>query len=315
VIPDKGSQIAALLDGRPACQALVEAVLDQWPDHIDYVLKSFRARTPEILDASEAAASAALRLMDGQTARFAANYRWTCDRLREEEIFFHREERYRLSTFQQAWDEVYSNHDYMAKYVDGLLISQVLWFNHAATFEMFLNRVLGASQIPFDYLEIGPGHGLMVFLAAQSDLSRRVEAWDVSEVSLAETRAALDRLAAPKPVVLTCTDVLRTEPPDRRFDLVVASEVLEHLEQPAQALRFLRQAVTPEGRLFVNVPLNSPSPDHIYLMSSPEEARALIEEAGFEVRAMELFATQGARLDRALANKVSVSAGIIATPA
>jgi SAM-dependent methyltransferase len=203
----------------------------------------------------------------------------------------------------------------MGRYVNGLLLSQILWYNHAAVFEMFLNRVLGGFSRPFDYLEIGPGHGLMVFFSAMSAMSRTLEAWDVSPVSLRETRAALDRLAAPKPVTLTCADIACAPPPDKRFDLIVISEVLEHLEAPAQVLRVLRTALADGGRIFINVPLNSPSPDHICLLSDPDEARALVEDAGLRVEEMELFATQGTAIPRAIATKVSISAGIIAVAA
>ena len=253
--------------------------------------------------------------MAGEEARFAADYRWTCDKLRDEELFFHRHGRYRLATFEAANAEVYSDENYMGRYVNGLLLSQILWFNHAATFEMFLNRVLGAATTPFDYLEVGPGHGLMVFFAAQASLSRTLEAWDVSAVSLRETRAALQRLGTPKPVTLTETDILAARPPDRQFDLIVVSEVLEHLEAPAQALSFLRSAISARGRIFINVPLNSPSPDHIFLFANADEARGIVEQAGFRIEAMELFATQGMDLERAARDKVSVSAGIIGSPA
>jgi SAM-dependent methyltransferase len=42
--------------------------------------------------------------------------------------------------------------------------------------------------------------------------------------------------------------------PDRRFDLVIASEVLEHVEQPGQLLDFLRGRLNDGGRLIVTVP-------------------------------------------------------------
>jgi SAM-dependent methyltransferase len=314
MIQDKTAQLRALLQGRPQTAAVVEAVLDAWPEHASYLLGSFQPRSAPMLEATEAAAAAARKLMDGQEARFAGDYRWTCDRLRDEELFFHREGRYRLSTFAEADAEVYSDHAYMGRYVNGLLLSQLLWYNHVATFEMFLNRVLAAARDPFDYLEIGPGHGLMVYFAAAAPMSRTLEAWDVSPVSLRETRAALDRLGTPKPVALTETDILSARAPERRYDLIVISEVLEHLEAPREALRFLRQAISDQGRIFINVPLNSPSPDHIYLLSTPEEARALVEDGGFRVEQIELFATQGKPIERALANRISVSAGIIAAP-
>jgi len=311
---EKTEQLRALIADRPQTLAVVDKVLEVWPEHGAYLLGSFTPRSPQMLDATEAAAGASRRLMDGQEAKFAADYRWTCDQLRDEELFFHREGRYRLSTFAEADAEVYSNHAYMGRYVNGLLLSQLLWYNHVATFEMFLNRVLGAAKAPFDYLEIGPGHGLMVYFAAQAELSRSLEAWDVSAVSLRETRAALDRLGTPKPVALTETDILAAKAPDRQYDLIVISEVLEHLERPDAALRFLRAAIAEQGRIFINVPLNSPSPDHIYLLSTPDEAKALVEGSGFRVEQMELFATQAKGIERALANRISVSAGIIAVP-
>jgi 2-polyprenyl-3-methyl-5-hydroxy-6-metoxy-1,4-benzoquinol methylase len=180
---------------------------------------------------------------------------------------------------------------------------------------MFLNDVLGKSDKEFNYLEVGPGHGLMVYFAALSPLCQTLEAWDVSSVSLRETRAALDRLGLTKPVALVETDILKAARPDRAYDLIVISEVLEHLETPDVALKFLRGSLADGGRIFINVPLNSPSPDHIYLFETPDDVRALVVSAGFRVEQLSLFATQGREIQSALNNRISVSAGVIARPA
>ena len=315
MIDPKTEKLAALLAAHPATREIVDAVLGVWPEHAAYLLKSIEPRSPAMLEATEAAAAASLKLMGADAAKFAADYRWTCDQLRDEELHFHREGKYRLSTFADAYAEVYSNHEYMGRYVNGLLLTQVLWYNHIATFEMFLNRVLKRTEGPFDYLEIGPGHGLMVYFAGQSPNARSLNAWDVSAVSLRETRAALDKLAFAKPIELTEVDILRASAPAQRFDLIVISEVLEHLEQPAKALDFLRKAISDDGTIFINVPLNSPSPDHIYLFSTPEDVTALVEGAGFRVKALELFATQARPIEQALATQISVSAGVVAVPA
>ena len=62
------------------------------------------------------------------------------------------------------------------------------------------------------------------------------------------------------------------------------------------------------------MPLNSPSPDHIYLFSAPDDVKALINAAGFEIESMEMYATQAKRLEFALSNRITVSAGVIARP-
>jgi 2-polyprenyl-3-methyl-5-hydroxy-6-metoxy-1,4-benzoquinol methylase len=309
---DDAALLAAQLVDRPASLALVKSVIDVWPEHASYLRKGFQAQSPAIAQATEQASAAILKLIAGRERVFAEDYRWTCDQLREEELFFHREGRYRYATFEEAWREVYSNSDYMQRYVNGLLLTQSLWFNHAATFEMFLTRVLGAQDKPFDYLEVGPGHGLFVSFAAASPLARHIEGWDVSEVSLRETREALRLLGVNREVSLTQVDILKAEPPRRRFDLIVISEVLEHLERPDVALAFLRSALAEDGRIYISLPLNSPSPDHIYLFSTPDDVRTLVEGAGLRVESVEFFATQGRKLDRALANRISVSAGVIA---
>jgi 2-polyprenyl-3-methyl-5-hydroxy-6-metoxy-1,4-benzoquinol methylase len=103
-------------------------------------------------------------------------------------------------------------------------------------------------------------------------------------------------------------------PGEDTFDLIVLSEVLEHIEDPASVMRRLRDLVAPGGHVFVNTPLNSPSPDHIYLMEQPEDARRLLTETGFEIVEEGMFATQGAPLDKALRNRVSVSVAMFGRP-
>lgn len=50
--------LADLLAATPATRAVVEAVLADWPDHAAYLTKSFAARTPEQMVATEEAAAA-----------------------------------------------------------------------------------------------------------------------------------------------------------------------------------------------------------------------------------------------------------------
>ena len=68
---------------------------------------------------------------------------------------------------------------------------------------------------------------------------------------------------------------------ERRFGSVVLSEILEHLEDPVGALRAAAAWMRPGAWLWVNVPVNSPAPDHIFLLRTPEEAVELVRTAGF----------------------------------
>ena len=96
------------------------------------------------------------------------------------------------------------------------------------------------------------------------------------------------------------------------FDAVVISEVIEHLERPNMALQSLHAALTPGGRILINMPINSPAPDHIYLWESPEEMTALVEAQGFIIDATQILPQTGVSLERALKLKVNVSCVYIA---
>jgi 2-polyprenyl-3-methyl-5-hydroxy-6-metoxy-1,4-benzoquinol methylase len=308
---DLSPALSEMLTNRPATAEIVTAVLDNWPEHARYVEKGLAARDDALLETTETLASAALKLAGDRLPEIAAHYRWTCDRLREEELNFHRTGRYRLSTFAEADAEVYSNAAYMEKYVDGLLLSQILWFNHAASCDFFLRGapdLLGEGR---RFLEIGPGHGLMTYLALRDFGLSEAVAWDLSPVSVEQTRAALALLGFDN-VTFAVRDMMSVEPGGETFDLVVLSEILEHLEDPKSAMRKIRGVVPPGGLVFVNVPINSPSPDHLYLMETQDDARALLTETGFEIVHEAFFATQNTKLERALKTRVSISACMFA---
>lgn len=313
---DAGAELDEIgLAGYPATRTITASVLEAWPEHARYLRKSFAGRDAALMATTDRLAEAVGLLAGERLAEVAAHYRWTCDRLREEELHFHRTGRYRLTSFAEAEREVYADRAYMAKYMDGLLFSQVLWVNHAASCHFFLTETPALLAPGARYLEIGPGHGLMIYLALRDFGLASAAAWDISEVSLAQTRAALARLGRTD-CDFRVQDIADAHGAHGPHDLVVVSEVLEHLEDPAGALGHLRPLVAPErGLLFVNVPINSPSPDHLHLLESPEAARALVTGAGFEILAEGFFATQGAALERALRNRVSVSACLLARPA
>src|ERR1019366_2819581 len=91
------------------------------------------------------------------------NYDFICKIVREEEIFFRRHGKYRLENFADANRLVYADTEYMSKYMDGLLLTQIYWSNHSACYRFYKEIFLGNAPKGYDYLEIGPGHGLLLY--------------------------------------------------------------------------------------------------------------------------------------------------------
>lgn len=294
----------------PRLAEITNVLLQEWPKHEAYLAKSFI--DPAGLVFAEELAAMIARLTEGRLSQACADYRWTCEALVDEEIHFRRTGTYRLSTFAEAEAQVYGRPDFMAPYLNGLLLSQLFWAHHRGVMahyrDVYLPRRSGR------HLEVGPGHGLLLFMAARSGRFDQVAGWDVSATSLDHTGAALDKLGG-APVALARHDILGALPASEAFDSIVASEVLEHLEQPEQALATFRALLAPGGQLFVNVPVNSPAPDHIRLFSTPEEVVEIVRQAGFDIIETAFFPLTGYSLEKARKTKTTISCAVTAVRA
>lgn len=291
----------------PAFDRLVAAVLAAWPEHaraIETLRTSLSERQQAI---AEDAAARILAITGDDLAEAAESYRATCGWMLEEELFFRRNGRYRHHRLADVIAAVYSDATLMRRYMHGLLLSQALWPNHVALLAFYHDTFLAGAG--GRHLEVGPGHGLLLFYAAQGAAS--VAGWDISEASVAATRACLDALGVSRPVELACRDIHDPPDHDSRFDTIVASELLEHVEDPRAILVSLRHLLAPGGRVFVNVPVNSPAIDHIYLFNTPEEVHELCTSAGFAVVDSIHAPANGLTLARARKMKATISCGLV----
>lgn len=305
----------------PALDRLVEATLARWPQHKRFIDKSMRNRSQQVLETADALAAIIFRLAEAEPGGIDAaigDYRFVCDELvLVEEIHFRREGRYRLSTFAEANAQVYANAPLMKRYMNGLLVTNVLWLNHCQAMNDYINDYLPRLKPGSDHLEIGPGHGIFLYLAALQPNVASLTGWDLSPASIAKTTGALATLGVERPVKLIEQDMFAvTDPADAEMvDSIVMSELLEHVEDPVAALRSAARSLRPGGLIWINVPANSPAPDHIFLVTSPEHAEELVRAAGLEIVASKGFPMQGATLEQAAWNQLSVNCVITARKA
>lgn len=104
-------------------------------------------------------------------------------------------------------------------------------------------------------LDIGCGHGALTLTLAES-ASFEVVAVDVLASRLSSVRAKMrnrdPNAAVHVRILLADGEALPFR--DHAFDVVVATEVLEHLDEPERMLREARRVVRPGGRFFVTTP-------------------------------------------------------------
>jgi 2-polyprenyl-3-methyl-5-hydroxy-6-metoxy-1,4-benzoquinol methylase len=303
----------------PNLARLAKEALNIWPEHERYLENSLRPRDKGFLSFSDRLAEMVGRLattVDGGIRTLADDYRYLCEEIYlPEEFHFRRHGSYRLTSFEEALSTVYSNAPLMARYMNGLLVSDVLWINHCQGLHHFADVYLNSLPAGAQLLEIGPGHGLLLHLASQNRKIGSLVAYDVSQKSVDMAGKALKALGAAKPVRFELKNILDDSILEPRnggqFDAIVFSEVLEHLDKPEQALRTLLHLCKPGGRVWINVPANSPAPDHLYLVREPKQAEDAVRESGFEVVDTAHFPMTGVTMERALRQNLTISCIIV----
>ena len=308
----EGQSVERRLASWPAMARIVGRLLHVWPEHRTYIEARYRDMEPAFEDRTEELAELALVSIGDEMDRYVSDYRWMCEAFLDEEIHFRRHGGYRLSTFEEAYEQVYSDPAIMDRYVRGILISQIVWMPHAQAFDTFRREFVDRADAGSRYLEVGPGHGFFLYFASRKPDIATLEAWDVSKSSIEETKKSLAALGAQREITITRQDILEAPARPESFDMAVISEVLEHLERPEIALKTLLASLRPGGRIFINAPVNSPAPDHIYLWRDTEEFEKFVTDQGFEIEQAWHFPVTGASLDRAKKKQLSISCVLIA---
>lgn len=103
-------------------------------------------------------------------------------------------------------------------------------------------------------LDVGCGTGSLIMQLALRGYE--VHGVDVSEECIRRTRENLRLLVPENQIDIKKGSVERIDYPDERFDIVVAAEVLEHVENDTLTVREIYRVLKPGGVCVVTVPAN-----------------------------------------------------------
>lgn len=199
-----------------------------------------------------------------------------------EQTNFLRIGKYRYDNLKDVYEKVYSNKEYMFKYMIGVALSQFLWRNHRDMFLFFIKKIRDIKGE--NYLEIGPGHGLFFMEAISGNNFTNFHAIDISETSLELTKDFIDYSMdmKNKNVSFYLSDI-NTFNFGEKYDFITMGEVLEHVEDPYPLLKSIHNLLKENGQAFISTCANAPVIDHIYLYNSIDEIREDITKAGLKV--------------------------------
>ena len=214
-------------------------------------------------------------------------------------------EKYRFHSLEEVENQVYRNEKYMSKYMLGLQISGYVWSNHREIHRWWKDLILNFSGE--NYLEIGPGHGQYFLEVLQRQQFKQYYALDISETSLKQTE---EYISSREPYLtnykLLQGDFFEIEL-KQKFDAVSLSEVLEHVENPEQMMRKIYEITTDSANIYVNVPINAPEIDHIYLFHTVEEVINLVEHVGYIVKNKFVVTGNGIPYEKAIKRKSAIN--------
>ena len=295
----------------PALSHVVDRQIVAWPEHEPTIATSLGNRHLEVMQDTEDNALMVTNIANhhyGGIDKVCEGYRYFCqEMILAAELYFRRHGKYERSSLDEAVRDVYSKPNVMEHYMNGLLISGILWHNHAYALNFYRTQYLPILPQGYSHLEIGPGHGALLHLTATDPNHGRIVGWDVSPSSIEATKRALEIIGVGDEIELVCQDMFDAKTQSNAFDSIVVSELLEHLEDPLKALKALYVGLKPGGHIYVNMPANSPAPDHLYLIEKPQEMTDLIRQAGYTVEKEALFPMTGHSLERCKRDKLTIT--------
>ena len=133
---------------------------------------------------------------------------------------------------EETAEEYFQLHDWNRKVTNGEFL--------AAVAESVLGR-------PGSMLELGCGRGELLVGAAN-------RGWTVYGVEMTESYA---EIAQSKGVRIECSSIQQCKSLGRTYDVILLAAILEHLYDPVETLKKVRDALRPGGLVFVDVPNES----------------------------------------------------------
>lgn len=152
----------------------------------------------------------------------------------------------------------------------------------------FIREVVKA--IPVERAEVadlGCGSGLI--LCDVLDLKRHWSGHglDISSAAVNYARRLAKHKKIDARAEFSVGDIASLPFADSSLNLVIASEVIEHMPEPARVINEIARVLRPGGRLILTMPLESHTPAHIHALSGLDDLRSLCERAGLRLRSVE----------------------------
>ncbi len=312
------TDITERLSDAPDLSQVVAHICAKSPFQKKAMARNFSAADPGYIAFADGLVSRLLRAVERGPAHdyLADAYLAYTKQIRIEEMYFAKEHTYRLSRFEDAYREVYSRDDYMFDYVVGLGMTQILWPNHWAIVQFYVNEFLPLIGAASRGAEVGVGHGLFHAEMLRAAPEMRSRMLDISPTSLEMTRRMIVATGLdPKRAEKVECDIQKGIPvEDASLDVLLMGELIEHIENGAAVLGQFTKKMKPGGLCFFTTAANAPAEDHILLFRTTGEIREVVSGAGWKIKKEHLGTLNGMSVEEAEADGHNINYAAVIAP-
>jgi len=202
------------------------------------------------------------------------------------QIEYERRGHYLYEKYEDVFDRVYNNPEFMNFYHWGVFVSTFAWEHHIKIYNFYKNSFLTCLKPEGGHLlDLGSGSGIWSFLTTHFSPRWTSQGIDISEksVELSTKMAANSGLA--NKVQFNSYDALKYVG-KKKYNAVISCFLLEHLEVPKLLLQNMALNLENKGYAFITGALTASEVDHIYEFRRESEIVLIAEEAGFRVLSM-----------------------------
>lgn len=244
--------------------------------------------------------------------KLADSYMFFIDDVKEEQFEFFHTHHYRYGSADDVDKYIYSDPDYMTKYMVGLNLSVYLLDSHRKYINWYSDKIKG--KMGGLWLEIGPGHGEYLVKAVRLTNFESYLGIDISKTAV----EMCDKMISSRiekqylnKIRIEQGDFYELDTEQTAFDAIVVGEVLEHVENPMSFMNKLYEISSSETFLYITTVTNCPQKDHIFLFHDVSEIEDLYRKSGFEVEDSILIPTNGYSVEKAEEMNVTINTGHI----
>lgn len=209
------------------------------------------------------------------------------------------------NTFEEALATIYQDPDYpVFQHVGQAFRNQV-----AGRQSFVLQRLAQLDNPTFRFCDAGCGAGILLGDVLEAFPQSYGVGVDVSVVMLQHAGRVLKYWSLDGRVKFVNADLRWLPFSYHQFEVVVALEVLEHLQEPQNGLRELLRVLKPEGLLLTSIPVQSNTPGHLYLFRTPQDVIEFHQAAGLEIVQLQVDDTAPDMPDVKIASRPLFSQG------